>query len=322
MSSVSASPSAAIGIDFGGTTVKIGLVADGHVVEKRPPLPTQTFPSAAALIDAMAEDVAAVRAAHPDLPAVAVGVGMPGLVDREGGIVHGLTNVRGWEDVPLRSILVERTGLPTELENDAKAMTYAEWRHGAAKGLWNVVCVTLGTGVGGGLILEGKLFRGCQGGAGEIGQMSIDAHGKDGNYGNFGALEKYVGNKQIAARAVELYAAARRTPPAEVSPLTLQTAARAGDPVALALWQEIGSHIGFMLANIVWLLNPDAIVIGGGVANAGELLFGPIHKQITDRCSDVLAAGIKILPACLGSDAGLIGAAALGFDSAQAASLK
>lgn len=306
---------AGIGIDFGGTTVKIGLVAAGRIMEKRAPLPTQQFPSAAALIDAMVADVAALQQAHPDHPAQAIGVGLPGLVDREHGMIHGLTNVQGWDDVPLRKILRERTGLHTELENDAKAMTYAEWKHGAAKGRRNVICVTLGTGVGGGLVLDGRLYRGTQGGAGEIGQTGIDANGKPGNYGNRGALEKYVGNKQIVERARELYAAAGVEPAADLTPLLLDQAARAGDQVAIALWNEIGGHIGFQLANLVWLLNPDAIVIGGGVAKAGDLIFHPVRREIENRCSDVLFEKLAIVPAQLGSDAGLIGAAQLGLDA-------
>lgn len=306
---------AGIGIDFGGTTVKIGLIAAGRILEKRPPLPTQTFSSANALIDAMLQEVEALRALHPKTPAEAIGVGLPGLVDREHGIIHGLTNVPGWDEVPLRDILRKRSGLRTELENDAKAMTYAEWKHGAAKGRKNVICVTLGTGVGGGLVLDGRLYRGAQGGAGEIGQMGIKANGKPGNYGNKGALEKYVGNRQIVDRARELYAAAGRPLDGEVTPLTLEQAAKGGDAVAIALWEEIGTHVGFQLANLVWLLNPDAIVIGGGVAKAGDLIFEPVRREIANRCSAVLVEHLAIVPATLGSDAGLIGAAQLGLDA-------
>lgn len=306
---------AGIGIDFGGTTVKIGLVAAGRILEKRPPLQTQSYASAPALIDAMLTDVEALQASHSTHPPQAIGVGLPGLVDREGGMIHGLTNVKGWDDVPLRDILRKRTGLHTELENDAKAMTYAEWKHGAAKGRRNVICVTLGTGVGGGLVLDGRLYRGTQGGAGEIGQTGIDANGKPGNYGNKGALEKYVGNQQITERARELYAAAGLEPAADLSPLLLEQAARAGDAVALALWDEIGTHIGFQLSNLVWLLNPDAIVIGGGVAKAGDLIFNPVRREIQGRCSEVLCEKLALVPAMLGSDAGLIGAAQLGLDA-------
>ena len=250
---------------------------------------------------------------------LALGVGMPGFVDHDSGVVHGLTNVRGWKDVALRDILRERTGLPSVIENDARSMAYAEWRHGAAQGKRNVVCVTLGTGVGGGLILDGKLYRGSNFGAGEIGQTSIDPLGHPGNYGNLGAIEKYVGNAQIVERAQEMYSAGLQAPPeGEMSPFTLQQAAQRGDPVAIALWQEIGGKLGFVLANIVWLLNPDAIVIGGGVAKAGEWIFGPVRAEIKSRCSPIVCQKLELLPAKLGSDAGLIGAAALGLDLAPA----
>jgi glucokinase len=315
--SPSAAPHSAVGIDFGGTTVKIGLVAGGGIIEKRPPLHTQSYAGAPPLINAMVKEVDAIRAAHPELPAVALGVGLPGFVNSDSGIVHGLTNVRGWRDVALRNILRERTGLPSVIENDAKSMTYAEWRHGAAQGKRNVVCVTLGTGVGGGLILDGRLYRGGAFAAGEIGQTSIDPDGVPGQYGNLGALEKYVGNAQIVERAADLYAAAlQAVPDGEMTPHTLQLAAGRGDPVAIGLWKEIGGRIGFALSNIVWLLNPDAIVIGGGVAQAGEWIFGPVRAEIKSRCSPVILQKLEILPAKLGGDAGLIGAAALALDTA------
>lgn len=317
--SIPATPHSAVGIDFGGTTVKIGLISEGRIIEKRPPLQTQSYAGAPPLINAMVREVEAVRAAHPDLPASAVGVGMPGFVDSEGGIVHSLTNVRGWKSVALRDILQERTGLPSALENDAKSMAYAEWRHGAAKGKRHVVCITLGTGVGGGLILDGRLYRGSTFCAGEVGQMSLDPEGAAGNFGNLGALEKYVGNAQIVERAMEMYAVSLQgAPEGEMSPFTLQQAAERGDPVAIALWKEIGGRVGFMLANIVWLLNPDTIVIGGGVAKAGEWVFGPVRSEIKNRCSPVFWQKLEIVPAQLGSDAGLIGAATLGLDLALA----
>ena len=311
-------PQSAIGIDFGGTSVRVGLVIDGKIIDKRPPLDTQSFAGSPPLINAMVREAEALREAHPESPVGALGIGMPGFVDHASGIVHSLTNVRGWKEVALRQIFEERTGMPSAIENDAKSMAYAEWRHGAAVGKRNVVCVTLGTGVGGGLILEGSLYRGSAFGAGEIGQTSIAADGLPGNYGNLGALEKYVGNEQIVERAAEMYAASLQGSPAgELTPLSLQQAAARGDPVAIALWQEIGAHIGFALSNIVWLLNPDAIVIGGGVAKAGEWIFGPVRAEIKSRCSPVFWERLEILPAKLGSDAGLIGAATLALDTAR-----
>ena len=136
---------------------------------------------------------------------------MPGIINPVQGVVVNLTNVKGWSDIPLRSIIMERTGLVGNLENDAKAMAYAEWKHGAGQSVPNVVCVTLGTAVGGALILNGRLYRGATWVAGEIGQTSIDYQGVDFVYGNKGALEAYVGHRQISARAKEIYAEAGKT---------------------------------------------------------------------------------------------------------------
>jgi glucokinase len=299
----------AIGIDFGGTTIKAAVVDGAQIVRRGTTIHTQSY-SAQELIEALADEVLRLKAQFPDVRAA--GLGLPGIVDSVNGIVHQLTNVKGWQDTPLRDILKEKTGLPIEIENDAKAMTYGEWKFGAGRNLKNVICLTLGTGVGGGLIIDGRLYRGSGLGAGEIGQMSIDYAGRPGNYGNLGALEKYVGNAQIAERALALYAEAGRIlPPGEASPAALAAAARAGDPFALELWGRIGTEIGVACANVVWLLNPDCVILGGGVANAGELLFTTIRRVIQERTMHIFHEKLQVLPAELGTDAGMIGCAAL-----------
>ncbi len=308
----------ALGIDFGGTSVKCGLVRGAELVDRADPIPTAGHARPADLFAAILRTIEALRARSPGgEPVVAIGAGLPGPVNHETGIVHTLSNVPGWVEVPLRDQLAHAAGLPAVIDNDAKAMTYAEWKFGAGQGGRNVICVTLGTGVGGGLILDGKLFRGSGNGAGEIGNMSIDHLGAPGNYGNFGAVEKYVGNREIAARAVESYRKAGQTrTPEECSPIALEKAALAGDDVAREFWRETGGMLGACLADVVWLLNPDAIVIGGGVAKAGELLFAPVRDAIRTRTSPVYTEKLQVVPAALGSDAGLIGAAALAADFA------
>jgi len=307
--------SSAIGIDFGGTSVKPGVVADGRVVTRVEPLRTQNFQGHDALLAAIRVAVEELRRQHPEV--AAVGAGLPGMVDSIRGRVWQLSNVAGWEDVPLQALLEEWTGLPAAIENDAKAMAYAEWRYGAARDGVNVVCVTLGTGVGGGLILEGKLYRGSWLGAGEIGQMTIDPRGVPGRYGNLGALEKYVGNRQIAERAQTLYGEAGLTKTREeCSPLALEVAARNGDTIAHKVWSEVGFAIGIALCDVIWLLNPDRIVIGGGVAHAGEYLFGPIREVIEARTMKIFHEGLTIVSAKLGNDAGMIGSGALALEKA------
>ncbi|HEX4084810.1 MAG TPA: ROK family protein [Chthoniobacteraceae bacterium] len=303
-----------IGIDFGGTTIKSALVEEGAIIQRGEVIHTLHSGDSAAIIDALLDTVAALRRAHPDVEAI--GVGLPGIVDSVNGIVHRLSNVPGWTDVPLREILHNRTGLHAEIENDANAMTYAEWKFGAAREGRNVVCMTLGTGVGGGLIFDGHLYRGSTLGAGEIGQMSIDLQGRSGNYGNLGALEKYVGNQQMAERAQQLYENSGKLVPLEqCTPAALAAAAHAGDPVAKQLWAQFGLELGVGLTNVVWLLNPDIIVIGGGVAQAGDLLFDPILRTIRNRTNSTFHECLRVVPAALGNDAGIIGSATIALDA-------
>ena len=304
----------AIGIDFGGTSIKLGLVQAGGLLQRAESISTLAHPSAGELLAAMLAAVDALRARHPEV--AAIGAGLPGIVDSRHGIVHHLTNVPGWVNVPLRDVLRRHTGLPAVIENDANAMTYAEWKFGAGRRHANVVCLTLGTGVGAGLILDGRLFHGSHMGAGEVGNMSIDFRGVPGPYGNFGALERYVGNGPIATRAAVRYeAAGTPRPVADCTPLLLARAALQGDEIAMQLWEETGVMLGAVLADVIWLLNPDAVVLGGGVAQAGELVFAPIRRTIRERTSPIFHENLEILPAELGSDAGLIGCGALAVDA-------
>ncbi|MEO7319110.1 MAG: ROK family protein, partial [Chthoniobacteraceae bacterium] len=300
-------PRTAIGIDFGGTSIKSAVVEGARLLLHAPPIDTQLHHSAESLVEAIVHVIGTLRTAHPTV--AAIGVGLPGFVDSVNGIVHSLTNVAGWSEVPLCKILSERTGLPAIIENDANAMAYGEWKYGAAVGAQHAVCITLGTGVGGGLILDGKLYRGATLAAGEIGHMSIDFRGIRGPYGNFGGLEEYVGNHQIAERAMKLYAQAGT--PKTIEQCTPLALAQSGDAVARGLWDALGAEIGAALANVVWIVNPDTIVIGGGVANAGDLLFDPIRREITARTIPVFNAHLRVLPATLGNEAGIIGNAAL-----------
>ena len=305
----------AIGIDFGGTTIKSGLVDGGRIVRPGTIIDTQDFSGPEAILDALGSVIGTLRADASG--AAAIGIGLPGLVDSVDGIVHELTNVEGWQDVALRDLLRKRTGLPVTIENDANAMAYGEWKYGAALNGRHVVCVTLGTGVGGALILDGKLYRGAQLGAGEIGHMSIDLRGRKGPYGNFGGLEEYVGNQQIAERAAEKYReAGSPRSAAECSPATLAAAALQGDAIAQLLWETLGDEIGAALASVVWIINPDTIVIGGGVAKAGDLILDPIRRSIQARTMRVFHEKLRVVPAMLGNDAGIIGSAALALEAA------
>jgi glucokinase len=304
----------AIGFDMGATSTKTGVVRDGKILTRGNVIETRQDGDTAALIDAFIQEIRRLKEWNPEVEAV--GVGVPGIINPVQGVVVNLTNVPGWSDIPLRSIIMERTGLVGNLENDAKAMAYAEWKHGAGQSVPNVVCVTLGTAVGGALILNGRLYRGATWVAGEIGQTSIDYQGVDFVYGNKGALEAYVGHRQISARAKEIYAAAGESLSDEDSHLErLSKAADDGDELADKVWEDIGTKIGVGLTNVIWLVNPDRIVIGGGVAKAGERLFGYIRQTIRTRCEKTFWEKLDVVPATLGNDAGIIGAAALALES-------
>jgi glucokinase len=304
----------AIGFDFGATTIKTGVVQGGSILERGKIIETRQDGNTDGLIQEMIDEIHALKRNHPETKAV--GFGVPGIINPITGVVINLTNVKGWKEIPLRSIVHEKTGLTANLENDAKAMAYAEWRHGAGAQVPNVVCVTLGTAVGGALILNGKLYRGATFVAGEIGQMSIDYRGVDYVYGNKGALEAYVGHYKIADRAREIHSAGGKEISDEQSdPKNLSAAADRGDNLAEAVWQDIGLKIGVGLTNVIWLVNPDRIVIGGGVAQAGERLFKYIRETIKGRCEKTFWEKLEVVPATLGNDAGIIGAASLALES-------
>lgn len=306
----------AIGIDFGGTSVKIGVVAGADVLDHAPPIATQDFDGAEPLLNAIVRTVEDLRARHAGI--ASIGVGMPGFVDFETGVVRNLTNVDGWKDFPLKALLSERAGLPVVVDNDANCMAYAEWKHGAGKGLNHLVAITLGTGVGGGVIANSQMIRGARFGAGEIGQMSLDWHGIPGTYGNLGALKEYIGNQQITQAAYEAYQTAGQTHAIDhCTPAHLSQAAAEGDVIAIALWKRIATQLANVLMDCCWLLNPEAIVIGGGVAKAGDLLFTPLRESLTSQLSEPFKESLRILPARFGNEAGMIGAAAQSLEAAR-----
>jgi glucokinase len=298
----------AIGIDFGGTTVKIGVVDGEKIVDKAPPIATQDYLTAAPLIDDIARIVRELSIRFPNV--AAIGAGMPGFVDFPTGRVHRLTNVEGWTNIYLKKELEDRLNIPTTVDNDANAMAYAEWRFGAGVGCQHLVALTLGTGVGGGLVIDGKIARGANSVGAEIGHISINYRGHTGPYGNPGGLEEYIGNNEIVARARELYReAGQRLSLDDCTPKTLAASAEEGDPVALQVWDGISEKLACALTSVVFLLNPEAIIIGGGVSKAGKLLFEPLQEKLFSQIGEPFREHLRILPAYFGNEAGMIGAA-------------
>ncbi len=307
----------AIGIDMGGTSVKYGVVRGSEILHTGEPIITGDFKGPKALVAEMTRRVHQLRGDFPGIEAV--GIGVPGFVDVQRGVVHELTNVPGWKEVPVRNMLTESTGLPCFAENDANAMCFAEFAHGAGQGARNMIAITLGTGVGGGLVLDGRLYRGSSFGAGEVGQMSIDYRGPVFVHGNVGALESYLGIGPLAKRAAALYRKAKiQKTAAECEPRALAAAVKQKDPVALQIWDEFTSQLSTGLVNAVWLLNPDRIVIGGGIAKAGKLIFDPLWKKMKAQLASSFTKNLKVVPAHFGNDAGIIGTAAVAMEAARA----
>jgi glucokinase len=212
--------------------------------------------------------------------------------------------------------------VPAVVENDANAAAYGEWRAGAGRGLSSFVCLTLGTGVGGGIVLGGSLYRGATGFAGEIGPAVICADGPPCACGNRGCLEALIGARAIVRRARELYGAsggARAEPAAGRSPEELARAAARGDEVAARVFAETGRYLGIALANIVHILAPEAIAVGGGVAGAGEILFGPARETLRRSVMDDRMAEVRVVPAELGNRAAVLGSALLAHAEAAGA---
>ena len=301
-----------LGIDIGGTDIKLGLVeGEGAIREsgKIPTRPAEGPDAAASRVRLWLADNACGAGSI-----AAAGVDCAGLIDGERGFLHVSPNLSGWENVPLRDIFERELGVPAIVENDANAAAYGEWAMGAGRGLRNFVCLTLGTGVGGGVVINGALYRGSTGFAGEIGHTVISAEGPPCACGNRGCLEALIGAKAIVERALGMlrsYGESRSAWSDSPTVETLSRAAAAGDAVAQAAFEETGRWLGIALANVVHILAPEAIAIGGGVAGAGDLILGPARATMRDCVMDITMASARIVPAELGNRAAVIGVSLL-----------
>lgn len=295
-----------IAVDLGGTNLKLAFLGLNYNIIKKDILDTRSFKKKESLILAIESGIKNIVKSTilKQGRILGIGLGLPGPVDSIKGIVHFLPNIPGWKEVNLKSILQKRLKFPVFLDNDAKLMALAEYRLGYAAKFKNVLCITLGTGVGGGIILDGELYRGVDNAAGEIGHLPINEEGPVCNCGGVACLESYVGNKRIIKEAGKLFSR-------NISLEELSFLAKKGDQKAKAIWKKAGERLGIALAGVSNLLNLDAVVIGGGVANAGNILFDKITNTLRHRAMSVQGKRVKIFKARLGQDAGLIGAAIL-----------
>ncbi len=295
-----------IGVDLGGTRIKIGLVDEkGHVLyrlQRTTPFRAKQSELIEAITASAIELIDRAGLGRKDIKGV--GIGVPGPVDSKKGIVHYFPNIKGWDNVHLRSILQKKLGIKVVLDNDVNAMALAEFKFGAGRGARNLICLTLGTGVGGGIILDGRIYRGSTMCGGEIGHIPINEKGPRCNCGGIACLERYIGNRYILNNSRKHFGN-------NITLERLTSLAKKGNKRALRIWHDIGRKLGVALAGVVNLLNPDMIVIGGGVSNAGELILGALRMEIRSRAMKDQARHVKVVRARLGSDAGMVGASLL-----------
>lgn len=313
-----------VGVDLGGTNLVVGALSlDGSQRFGMRGVPTRADQGADAVVariveqieQVIAETCAATGASRDAIRGV--GIGSPGPLDRERGLVIFTPNL-GWRDFPLRDRVQEATGLTATLDNDANCATLGEWWLGAARGAKHVVGLTIGTGVGGGLILDGRLYHGASDVAGELGHSTIDSTGRRCKCGNYGCLEAYASGTAIAERASEALAGGEPSSmPAlvggDLSRLTaadVYRAAKEGDSLALEVVRETARLLGAGVANLLNIFNPEVVVLAGGVTQAGDALFEPMRAEVRRRAFRPAVEACRIVPGELDGTAGVIGAVA------------
>jgi glucokinase len=313
-----------VGVDLGGTNIVVGAMpTDGsreYALRSQPTRPELGAEQVVDRIAQMIEDVIADTSAETGSTRddfAGVGIGSPGPLDRERGVVIVTPNL-GWRDFPLRDAVSTRVDLPATLDNDANCATVGEWWCGAAKGGRHVVGVTIGTGIGGGLILDGQLYHGASDVAGEVGHTTIDSTGRRCKCGNYGCLEAYASGPAIAERAREALAGGEASllrdlvggDLTRVTARVVYEASTRGDPVAREVVRDTARFLGAGIANLLNIFNPDVVVLAGGVTDAGDALLEPLRGEVRRRAFRPAVDACRIVPGILAGSAGVVGAVA------------
>lgn len=311
-----------IGIDVGGTNVKIALVDKSGKIIYSNSVPTYAKMGYEYTVNnikqAIKDLMKETNTTTKDIDGI--GFDFPGQVDYKTGVVKLAPNIPGWVNVPIAQMIEEEFHIPTRIDNDVRCAALGEMKFGAGQGCENFVCITVGTGIGSGLVVNGQLVRGASNAAGEIGHIKLQM--KDGlicGCGDTGCLEAYASGPSIVAMAQDYIKGGKSTKfremaaaeGGEITPYMVAKAAEAGDPVAKRIFAIVGEYIGIGLTSVINLLNPEKVIIGGGVAEAGDLLLDPIRKTIKERAMVVAGSAVEIVPAQLGNSAGVIGASML-----------
>ena len=308
-----------VGVDVGGTNVKVALVDKTGSIVYTDTVPTRAEMGYEYTISNIIKAISdVIKESKVTKDAVeGIGFGFPGQIDCDNGIVRLAPNIPGWVDIPIADIVSKEFGVPVKVDNDVRCAALAELNYGAGKGTTNMICITVGTGIGSGLIVNGKLVRGASNAAGELGHIKLQMEGGPlCGCGDQGCLEAFASGPAIVAMAEEYIKGGKSTKyrelaKNEITPYYVCEAAKQGDVVAKKIFEIIGTYIGTGLASVVNLLNPEKIVIGGGVADAGDFLFNPIKDALKKRTMPIQGAAVQVVHAELGNTAGVIGASLL-----------
>lgn len=313
-----------IGCDLGGTNLRAAIVdVETGAVLQLMSVPTLAREGHDAVMKRMADLflqlIRSAGMAKEDIGGI--GIGAPGVLDLEKGETLFLPNLPGtWSRVPMRATIEKLTSLPTRILNDVRSITNGEWRFGAGRGVDTVAVFAIGTGVGGGLVINGQLHLGIGGTGGELGHTTIDFNGPRCSCGNYGCLEAFASGPTIASMGMKAVAQGMTTSLADlceydlnrITPELIANAARAGDAIAKDIYEKAGYYVGVAAANVCVAVGPRRIIIGGGVSQAGDLLLDPIRRTLRERVTVVPLEQVEVVQSQLGNNAGVIGAACWG----------
>jgi len=312
-----ATPPAVLALDIGGTKIAAGVVDGSGRVHSFLVAPSRAQEGPGPILERLFElgrqAVADSGVAWDDIPAVGIGCGGP--LDAERGVLLSPPHLPGWDEVPVTALAEAAYERPAVLENDATAAACGEHRYGAGAGTRHMVYLTLSTGVGGGVVVDGRLYRGARGNGGELGHVTVDWRGRlCRGCGRRGCLEAYVSGTSIAERAAEAFHEAGMKVPDGVTAADVAAAARSGDAVAIAVWDETVTALACGVTSLVNLFEPELVVIGGGVSRSGEQLLAPVREWVRANSMRPAAQGAGIVASALGEQVGVVGAAAIVYD--------
>jgi glucokinase len=308
-----------LAVDLGGTKIRAALVSSRGEVIARDYHPTLADEGPQPVTNRILSTIDSLlgKAGIASSQLHSISIAAAGIIDGERGLINSSPNLPGWHDIPLRGVVAEKYGVKSYLVNDANAAALGEHRFGAGRGVSNLIYITVSTGIGGGIIIDGQLYTGACGSAGEIGHMTIDINGPKCNCGQAGCLETLASGTAVAREA------ARRINQGEKSSLTeivsgrldaitaekVDEAALRGDPLAAEVILAAATYLGVGMVNLVNIFNPEMIIVGGGMARMGDRLLNPARQVVMARAFQLPAQVVRIVPAQLGDDAGVIGAA-------------